>query len=164
MGSAAGSTPESAAVGRGFEGTARWAVVQELKRLGTARNIEIARTLNLRPSAVGYVLHQLRVTGCAKRIKTGHYEFTQMPENLHHWNDGIDSSNVPTVVGQTMPERILSLVSQAPKGALSFNAIQKFTGLPRNVAGAVLSDLVKRGQLTRVRRGLYSGQDGHLSG
>ena len=162
MGSDAGSTPEMTSAIRTFEGTARWAVVQELKRLGAARNIDIARTLNLRPSAVGYVLHQLRVSGCAKRIKTGHYEFTRMPENLHHWNDGIDPSNAPTIVGQTMPQRIMSLVSQAPNGALSFTAIQKLTGLQRNVAGAVLSDLVRRGQLVRVRRGLYRGNNGNL--
>ncbi len=159
MGLNAGNTPNTGSPARPFEGTARWAVVQELKRLGTARNIDIARTLSLRPSAVGYVLHQLRVSGCAKRIKTGHYEFTRMPENLHHWNDGIDAANAPTITGQTMPEKIINLLSQAPNGALTFTAIQKLTGLPRNVAGAVLSDLVKRGQLVRIRRGLYSSQD-----
>lgn len=158
MATVTGNTPELAPPQRRFEGTARWAVVQELKRLGTARNIDIARTLNLSPGAVGYVLHQLRVTGCAKRIKTGHYEFTCMPENLHYWDDGIDASNTPEIVGGTMPEKIINLVQQAPNGAISFTAIQKVLGLPRNITGAVLSDMVKHGQVVRVRRGLYRPQ------
>ncbi len=158
MATITGNTPDLTPPQKRFEGTARWAVVQELKRLGTARNINIARTQNLSPSAVGYVLHQLRVTGCAKRIKTGLYEFIHMPDNLHHWDDGIDPAKAPQIEGDTMPRQIISLLRQAPKGALSFKAIQRFTGLARNVAGAVLSDLTRRGHIVRVRRGLYGPQ------
>ncbi len=135
--------------------TARWQVVQELKKRGTARNIDIARELDLRPSTVGYILYQLRVSGCAKRIKTGVYEFVCIPENLHFWDDGVTEETVPAPEGSTMPEVLLNLLRNAPKGALSFRALWKLSGLPRNVTGAVLSDLVKRGMVERVRRGLY---------
>jgi predicted transcriptional regulator of viral defense system len=136
--------------------TARWAVVQELKRRKTARNVEIARALDLRPSTVGYILHQLRVTGCAKRIKTGVYTFVRMPKNLHFWDDGVKiDGRIPAPVGKTMPDKIINLLENAPRGALSFLAIWKLSRLERNVTGAVLSDLVNRGLVKRVRRGLY---------
>jgi len=135
--------------------TARWLVVQELKRRGTARNIELARALDLRPSTVGYILYQLRVANCAKRLGTGLYEFLRMPGNLHFWDDGIRQGSIPVAEGATMPDKILSLLKDAPRGALSFWALWKLSGLPRNVTGAVLSDLVKRGSVERVRRGLY---------
>lgn len=136
--------------------SARWAVVQELKRRRTARNVEIARALDLRPSTVGYILHQLRVTGCAKRIRTGVYNFVRMPKNLHFWDDGVRlDGRIRTPPGDTMPEKVLNLLKSAPRGALSFRAIWKLSKLPRNVTGAVLSDLVKRGLAKRVRRGLY---------
>jgi len=139
--------------------TARWMVVQELKRRGTARNIELARALDLRPSTVGYILYQLRVAGCAKRLGTGLYEFLRMPGNLHFWDDGIRQDAIPVAEGATMPDKILSLLNDAPRGALSFRALWKLSGLPRNVTGAVLSDLVKRGSVERVRRGLYKAAE-----
>ena len=140
--------------------SARWSVVQELKSRGTARNVEIARKLDLRPSTVGYILHQMRVTGCAKRIRTGVYKFVRMPKNLHYWDDGVKlTGQIPTPAGNTMPDKIRGLLQGAPKGALSFRAIWKLSKLPRNVTGAVLSDLVKRGLAARVRRGLYKYAD-----
>jgi predicted transcriptional regulator of viral defense system len=135
--------------------TIRSAVVAELERLGRARNIQIARALGIKPSSVGYVLYQLRMSGCARRLGTGSYQFVKMPRNLRCWNDGIDMNNPPTVKGQTMPERILNAVTLAPNGGLSFLAIQKIANLPRNVTGAVLSDLVRRGLLERLHRGVY---------
>jgi hypothetical protein len=132
-----------------------------LKQRGIARNVEIARALDLRPSTVGYVLYQLRVSGCARRLRTGVYEFVRMPENLHFWDDGVDTAAAaPTPAGETMPEQILSLLRDAPRGALTFRAIWKLSGLPRNVTGAVLSDLVKRGLARRIRRGLYKIAEG----
>ena len=135
--------------------TIRSAVVTELEKMGTAKNIDIARSLGLKPSAVGYVLYQLRMAGCAKRIDTGTYEFVRCPENLRCWDDGIDFDNPPTVKGGTMPDRILKAMDLAPNGALSFLAIQKISKLPRNVTGAVLSDLVRRNLVERVQRGVY---------
>lgn len=149
-----GSSCEDQPVLHPAQKTARWRVVHELKSRGTARNIDLARALDLRPSTVGYVLYQLRIAGCAKRLGTGLYQFVRMPENLHFWDDGL-AEQAPEPSGDTMPEQILHLLRQAPKGALSFRAIWKLSGLPRNVTGAVLSDLVKRGLVDRVRRGLY---------
>jgi hypothetical protein len=132
-------------------------VIQELRRRGRARNIEIARQLDLRPSTVGYILYQLRIKGCAKRIQTGLYEFVALPEDLHYWDDGLDGRQpMPSTDDGTMPEKIVKLLASAPKGALSFRAIWKLSGLSRNVTGAVLSDLVKRGVIERVLRGLYA--------
>lgn len=135
--------------------TSRFAVIEQLEKLGTARGIEIARELRLKPTTVGYVLYQLRLSGQAKRVKTGVYKFVRKPKDCHYWDDGIHPEKVPLLKGSTMPDQILNLLSEAPHGALSFRAIWKVTGYPRNVAGAVLSDLARRGLVEKVRRGLY---------
>ena len=83
MDDAAGSIEQSTPQPYKPRRTARWAVVQELKRRGTARNRDLSRDLNLKPSTVGYILYQLRITGCANRIDTGVYEFVRVPENLN---------------------------------------------------------------------------------
>ena len=135
--------------------SARFAVIEQLKKMDVARGIEIAHELGLKPTTVGYVLYQLRLSGHAKRVKTGVYKFVRMPKDCHFWDDGIRPEKVPLLKGKTMPNQILNLLSEAPHGALSFRAIWKVTGYPRNVTGAVLSDLARRGLVERVRRGLY---------
>ena len=141
--------------------SAKYAVVEELRNRGTAKSVEIARALDLKPSTVGYIMYQLRQSGAVQRIRTGVHRFVRIPDDLHYWDDGFDGDELPVPEGKTMPQRVLSLLAKAPRGALSFTAIWKLTGLERNVVGAVLSDLSKRGRVTRVRRGLYRlGDDG----
>jgi len=135
--------------------SARWGVIQELRRRGQARNIEIARALNMTPGAVGYILYQLRLRGHVRRVKTGVYEFVRMPDDLYFWEHEQHLTKLRPVPGGTMSEKILSLMRQSPNHVLSFRAIWKLSGLQRQVAGAVLSELTKRCELERVRRGLY---------
>ncbi len=135
--------------------TARFAVIEQLEKMGMARGIEISRELGLKPTTVGYVLYQLRLSGHAKRVRTGVYKLVRKPKDCHFWDDGISQEKVPVLKGSTMPDQILNLLADAPNGALSFRAIWKVTGFPRNVTGAVLSDLSRRKLIKRVRRGLY---------
>lgn len=133
----------------------RWAVLQELRQRGTARNIEIARALELSPGAVGYVIHQLRQRGHVKRLRTGVHKFVRMPDDLYYWEHEQHLHDIEPVEDGSQPEKILSLFEQTPDGVMSFRAVWKLSGLQRQVAGAVLSELVRRGELERVRRGLY---------
>ena len=137
--------------------TARLAVVNELRRRGAARNKEIAEALGLKPGTVGYILYRLRIEGHARRVKMGHYEFLSVPESLKVWEQVPQAGAVElkAAPGGTMPQRILSLLDGAPGKTLGFRAIWKLTGLKRQIVGAVLSDLARRGLLERLHRGIY---------
>ncbi len=135
--------------------SARWQVITELRQRGRARNIDIARTLGMTPGAVGYILYQLRLRGYVRRIKTGLYEFGRMPDDLYFWEHEQHLINLRPPESGTMPEKIVGLMKQAPDHVMSFRALWKLSGLPRQVTGAVLSDLVRRGDIKRIRRGLY---------
>jgi|GEM_PF-2674006 len=142
--------------------TARWAVIQELRKRGTARNREIARALDLKPSTVGYILYRLRIEGHARRVRMGLYEFISTPRTMQIWEElpqGDPESLRRAAEGDTMPRKILNLLAEAPGRTLSFRLLWKLTGLKRQVAGAVLSDLVKRGLVDRVHRGIYKLKD-----
>jgi len=133
----------------------RWAILQELRRRGSARNREIAAALDLTPATVGYVLHQLYKRGCIDRVSMGFYKFVCVPDSLRFWADEQHLVEVRPAGDGSLTQKVLSLFQQSPDGTLSFRAVWHLSGLERRVAGAVLSDLVRREHLCRVRRGLY---------
>lgn len=133
----------------------RWAILQELRDRGSARSREIAAALGLTPATVGYVMHQLCRQGCIDRISTGFYEFVRIPDGLHFWAHEQHLADIRPAEGCSLPEKVLSLFRQSPEGMLSFRAVWQLSGLGRRVVGAVLSGLVSRERLRRVRRGLY---------
>jgi len=135
--------------------TARRAVIDELRQRGTARNAEIARTLGLKTSTVGSILHWLRAIGCVRRLKMGLYQFVRMPEYLSTWQQDLADLPLVPAPGATMPEKIINLLKDAPNQSLGFLALWKRSGLSRQATGAVLSKLLERGVLERPRRGRY---------
>mgnify|MGYP001385359952 CR=1 FL=1 len=135
--------------------TARGAVVEELRKHGTVRNADVAAALGLKSSTVGSIMHWLRLTGCARRLKMGVYQFVRLPEHIKAWEREVEGNLSALPVGETMPEKIINLLRDAPDQTMSFLALWRRSRLTRQATGAVLSKLARRGVVERVRRGRY---------
>jgi len=115
----------------------------------------VARALGLKPSTVGSIMHWLRVIGCVRRLKMGVYQFVRVPDHIQAWEKELGPGATSPPVGKTMPEKIINLLKDAPDQTMSFLAMWKRSRLSRQATGAVLSKLVERGVVERLRRGRY---------
>ena len=134
---------------------AREAIVQEMRRQGTCRCREIARSLQLKESAVTGIMRSLYTQGYARRLGRGSYELVRVPQDISAEKETIDATAIRRIRRMTMPARVILTLQKSPGTTMSFGDINKSTGFGRRATGAVLSSLLKRGVVARPRRGFY---------
>lgn len=135
--------------------TARHAVTQEMHRRGACRASDVAADLGLKETTVSSVMYALYVRGHADRVDRGVYELISFPENFKPTAGKLDVRKIRRPIGPTMPAQVIALLQAAPDHILTFEFIRNNTDFSRQATGAVLSNLVKRGILARLKRGVY---------
>ena len=135
--------------------TARHAVTQEIHRRGPCRASEVAADLGLKETTVSSIMYALYINGHAERVERGVYQLVSFPEGFTPTTGKLDIRKIRRPVGPTMPAQVISLLQAADDHTLTFEYIRNNTDFSRQATGAVLSNLVKRGILTRSKRGVY---------
>ena len=135
--------------------TARHAVTQEMFRRGPCRASDVSADLDLKETTVSSIMYGLYVRGHAERVERGVYQLVSLPKNFTPTEGKLDVRKIRRPMGPTMPAQVISLLQAAPDQTLTFEFIRNNTNFSRQATGAVLSNLVKRGILDRLRRGVY---------
>ena len=135
--------------------TARYAITQEMLRRGACRASAVSADLGLKETTVSSVMYGLYVRGYAARIDRGVYELVSLPEGFTPTEGKLDVKKIRRPMGPTMPAQVIALLQAAPDHILPFEFIRSNTNFSRQATGAVLSELLTRGILERLKRGVY---------
>ncbi len=135
--------------------TARHAVTQEMHRRGPCRASEVAADLGLKETTVSSIMYALYINEHAERVDRGVYQLVSFPQGFKPTSGKLDIRKIRRPMGPTMPAQVISLLQAAEDHTLTFEFIRNNTDFSRQATGAVLSNLVKRGILTRSKRGVY---------
>ena len=135
--------------------TARDLVTGEMRQQGACRSGALAKQLGLKKTTVSSIMHGLYMDGYARRLARGLYQLVRLPDDTGPGGENLAAPIPERPEGQTMPAKIIGLLQDAPDQALPFDDLKRSSGFTRQAAGAVLSNLVKRGIVARPRRGFY---------